>query len=399
MFDQQLTSDQQTVVTGIGRTGSDIVVHGLAGTGKTTLFTGGLITLHDPLYLAPSNKALAILSGKLALAAPGARPNVQTVFAASHKGGKPWTKCVRCDVLLTDNALYVAHRGHALRTGFTRQEEGPSAQYLAARDIIIDEASMVSAADREILERFREPWHRFIYVGDPAQLPPVTGLGMFQQMADRGVLPLHTMTEITRQAAGSPIIQLAHRVRSEQISNPRIIREGFELPEDQVELFEIGAQILCWTNRVRVQMNRKFRQWKWGVDVTDADPRAGDEVYIGMIGGAAMRKGDVAVVLAVESDVDPLMVNLHLSERTTGQVQWVRVERAGFGDPNWLTGGQSNGPARVDYSYCLTVHRAQGSEWENVVLICDVPGNAAPAVVAQWLYTGITRASQTLYLA
>ena len=47
-----------------------------------------------------------------------------------------------------------------------------------------------------------------------------------------------------------------------------------------------------------------------------------------------------------------------------------------------------------DYGYVLTVHKAQGSQWDDVVLFDE--SFAFPDSRARWLYTGITRAAKTL---
>ncbi|MGZ5999644.1 MAG: ATP-binding domain-containing protein, partial [Rhizomicrobium sp.] len=47
-----------------------------------------------------------------------------------------------------------------------------------------------------------------------------------------------------------------------------------------------------------------------------------------------------------------------------------------------------------DYGYVLTVHKAQGSQWDDVVLFDE--SFAFPESRARWLYTGITRAAKTL---
>jgi hypothetical protein len=49
----------------------------------------------------------------------------------------------------------------------------------------------------------------------------------------------------------------------------------------------------------------------------------------------------------------------------------------------------------VDYGYVITCHKAQGSEWENVMIMeyptyMDIKG-------LRWLYTAITRTSKNLY--
>ncbi len=46
------------------------------------------------------------------------------------------------------------------------------------------------------------------------------------------------------------------------------------------------------------------------------------------------------------------------------------------------------------YGYALTVHKAQGSQWDDVVLFDE--SWAFREHGARWLYTGITRAAETL---
>ena len=47
-----------------------------------------------------------------------------------------------------------------------------------------------------------------------------------------------------------------------------------------------------------------------------------------------------------------------------------------------------------DYGYVLTVHKSQGSQWDDVVLFDE--SFAFRETCARWLYTGITRAAKRL---
>jgi exodeoxyribonuclease-5 len=47
-----------------------------------------------------------------------------------------------------------------------------------------------------------------------------------------------------------------------------------------------------------------------------------------------------------------------------------------------------------DFGYVLTVHKAQGSQWDDVVLFDE--SFAFPDNRERWLYTGITRAAKRL---
>ena len=47
-----------------------------------------------------------------------------------------------------------------------------------------------------------------------------------------------------------------------------------------------------------------------------------------------------------------------------------------------------------DYGYVLTVHKAQGSQWDNVLIFDE--SRAFRQEKEKWLYTGITRAAKSL---
>ena len=49
-----------------------------------------------------------------------------------------------------------------------------------------------------------------------------------------------------------------------------------------------------------------------------------------------------------------------------------------------------------DYGYALTVHKSQGSQWDEVVLFDE--SRAFREHRARWLYTGVTRAAKRLVL-
>ncbi|MBU1306438.1 MAG: ATP-binding domain-containing protein, partial [Alphaproteobacteria bacterium] len=46
------------------------------------------------------------------------------------------------------------------------------------------------------------------------------------------------------------------------------------------------------------------------------------------------------------------------------------------------------------FGYCLTVHKAQGSQWDNVYLFDE--SFVFREERARWLYTGITRAAEKI---
>jgi hypothetical protein len=53
---------------------------------------------------------------------------------------------------------------------------------------------------------------------------------------------------------------------------------------------------------------------------------------------------------------------------------------------------------KIKFGYAITGHKAQGSEWKTVFLQCQTHQKALTKDYFRWLYTAITRASDTLYV-
>jgi exodeoxyribonuclease-5 len=65
-----------------------------------------------------------------------------------------------------------------------------------------------------------------------------------------------------------------------------------------------------------------------------------------------------------------------------------------LGDLAALDWNLRKGHDEFDFGYVLTVHKAQGSQWDDVCLFDE--SAAFPESRARWLYTGITRAAKRL---
>ncbi len=69
--------------------------------------------------------------------------------------------------------------------------------------------------------------------------------------------------------------------------------------------------------------------------------------------------------------------------------------------PQFFEGGEGEIPYALrkdsdefDFGYALTVHKAQGSQWDDVALFDEI--FAFREHRARWLYTGVTRAARKL---
>lgn len=136
--------------------------------------------------------------------------------------------------------------------GYVLNHESPVA---TASLLIVDEVSMVNEALGLDVMSFRCP---VLVLGDPFQLPPVEGYGYFT-MQD----PDFMLTDIRRQAKDNPITYLATRVREGKRIKPGKYGDstvhglGYHVSDDYFSSFE---QVLVGTNSTRKSLNVRSRK-------------------------------------------------------------------------------------------------------------------------------------------
>ena len=313
----------------------------------------------------------------------------ETAFAAFTGKAAMVMRSKGCTGAVTIHSLI--YRANEVEEGgaptFTLNQDGPASK---AGLIVIDECSMVDEELGRDLASFGKP---ILVLGDPAQLPPVKGGGYF---TDRD--PDVMLTEIHRQAKGDPILQLAHRAREGlAIEAGRYGQSSVIARGDVTAEMVMGAdQVLVGTNKTRRAYNGRMRQLK-GFD--GVLPVAGDRLVClrnerrkGLTNGglwtvaalAPMRKDFVRMTLAPEDGAGAKSVK-------------VAVHKAFFegleGDLPFPVRRESD---EFDYGYALTVHKAQGSQWDDVLLFDE--SYAFREHRSRWLYTAITRAAKKLTL-
>ena len=268
---------------------------------------------------------------------------------------------------------------------FALNHEGPASR---AGLIVIDECSMVDAELGRDLLSFGKP---VLVLGDPAQLPPVKGGGFFTD-AEPDVM----LTRIHRQAEDDPIIRLSADVREGrglafgQYGETSVVRRG-EIDSGAV----LGVdQVLVGLNRTRRLYNGRMRTL---LGIEEPLPVAGDRLVClrndrakGLINGGlwrvaktqAMRKDFVRMTLKSDDDMG----------RASAKVAVLR---------QFFEGAEAELPYprrresdEFDFGYALTVHKAQGSQWDNVMLFDE--SYAFGENRHRWLYTGVTRAARRL---
>ena len=396
-FSVQLSPDQEVAYKAFRRWWSRLDdrlfrLGGYAGTGKSTLVSLAISELKGKKI------AVAALTGR---AANGIRQKlIQLGIASSNV------------VILTLHALL--YQCFQTSDGRLRWRKKDRATFGHFDLIIVDEASMVGDSMLKHLLSFGVP---VFAVGDHGQLPPVGDAGRLMQTPDVRLEKIH------RQAEGSAIILFS-----------RIVREEGDMPKSPPGRGEVRylrkadlrvvasawyeerkpeeVAFLAWRNGTRVLTNQTLRMVRWGAPAAVGDlPRAGDQViclknafghvFNGMR-GFLDEYGETDDEAYLESKVRFPEENMRFSG-TTSRLFFDRgrmpesfdelEKETGVGVESWEELG-----LLLDYGYCLTVHKAQGSQFDSVGVVREQIASAGPEMFRRWLYTAATRAQNRLVI-
>lgn len=346
LSDDQLQAVQ--VVSDLLDRGQDATLNGAAGTGKSTVIQYLAGQWYDVLVCTPTGKACEVLGRK----------------GIEAKTLHSW--------LYTFKGLDEKQRPKFASKRTTRPAR-----------LIVDEASMLTES---IYREIKSKGIPTLYVGDDAQLPPVHG-----EPPKILSQPDYTLTEIHRQAAGSPIIQLAHQVRSggSIFGHPDIEIQRVT-DSDEIAARVLGGidRVIVRTNKARVVVNQSVRLLLGRKRIL----QAGDEVIcLANDYSCGVLNGQLFTVRQVLSEQHKT-ITAELTPEFEGQSLLVRMLKAQFNSEQRLQA--PSGVGLFDYGWAITGHKAQGSQWNHVgVLPAGLTSDQQ-----RWDYTAVTRAQNTLTL-
>ena len=359
------------------------VISGYAGSGKSTLVKFIVSALQVPedeiVYACFTGKACNVLQQK-------GNKNVSTL----HR-------------------LLYEHFPRADGTFFRRPVED-----IPYSIVVVDEVSMAS---KELIDQLFKYDVYVLALGDPFQLPPINP-------ADDNHLLDHPhvfLDEIHRQAQESEIIRISMDIRAQKPlekfnGNDVKILTGEHLVDG---MYTWADQILCAKNETRIAINNQMREMlgregdpkdgdkviclrnEWGTFDSNGDPLVNGTIgylqnnysrllrYPYFINGG----GSFEVITSdIITETGSKFSDLSLDKRL------ILEGKAGLDTKTkWLLGKNPKTqwmvPMEFTYGYAITVHKAQGSSWDKV-LIMEENFPFGKEEHARWLYTALTRAAQ-----
>ncbi len=291
--------------------------------------------------------------------------------------------------------------------------------------LIADESSMIDERLHDSMMVMAQALGlNVIFLGDLAQLPPVAPPGQrpFNILDPKLYEPTYSadLTEIVRQAQGDPLIQTSFYLRTNQPLEA--MRRLESIPQENLVaeaagVIQRGGAVLVHTNAVRNKLNRAVRKHLgYGDDVYDGEPLVVNKnnYQTNMFNGEIVTfhrwhtvprgpyvvdsrytgaRQDVyfgrAYVQGVEGDEQRVVL---CRDEIFGEIK----EGIGHGAisasaKRWW--GKEDPALHLNFGYSLTVHKSQGSEWNEVLVIFDKV-NVNTLDGRRWAYTAITRSKK-----
>lgn len=401
------------------------VVRGFAGTGKTTLLK----------IVAEELGGLAIVTptGKAALRVREATGQVASTI---HR----WMYTPAVDD----------------RTGFVQFKRKEKVDRPISGLLVIDEASMVDEdLWLELFDACRLHRMNIIAVGDAFQLPPVSEKP-FSLLDDSFPFTEQVMLdEVVRQALENPIIGVSVSIRKGMVDSA-LENIGFVVPskleQEALRLVDNGGALICHTNARRHALNTmvrtgmgydneltdgepllvlkndsqlgvyngeiiEFEKWhdkpRW-CEVSDRYKRANFGINVGKAKITSESIAEEPEILVRGKDGEHYISREYATlalEEIQGKTDTLVGEPSGeypdlpsdhfigMSQPAIASAGSTAGFRRTphlhaNYGYTLTCHKAQGSEWDDVIVGIEPRMNLYRKDTQRWLYTALTRAKE-----
>lgn len=392
------------------------LLKGYAGTGKsfsiTELAKSGALKPSEICFTAPTNKAVKVLRNYL--------------------DGAGLQAC-------TSKTIYSLLGLSLQANGEVKEISKPEepVDLSGYKLIVVDEASMVNRFLFDAIEEAFSDWKvPFLFMGDPAQLPPVGEISSPVFKLENGF----TLTKVLRY--GNAMLDLATAIRNvvdspfpniKIITNPPVHRvmkpEWMNQIEANLELIKSGdAKIIAWRNVKVDEYNLFVRKLIFGKDQAREKWLPTDKIVAtahlkDLDGNTFLKTDEEAEILQIAIGQHPLWPDFEIFNLQclleNGQKKTIRVLTAdgGFHVSNRLNelsmeakGGKKykwkefwelkEAFHEIKHSYAITSHRSQGSSYtKTFVDLEDIMLNRNRPEAFRSLYVACTRQREELWIS
>lgn len=294
--------------------------------------------------------------------------------------------------------------------------------------IIVDEMSMVDIFLMNYLCRAIYNGTKLVLVGDTDQLPSVGPGNVLKDIIESEVITTITLNKIFRQAAQSKIIMNSHRVNDGQsfiskeeieTSNEKYVEDFFYIDENDKNkiLYQVlslsgerlkkfgdydfikNIQIITPTKKGELgtkELNKRLQQEINPPSEYKKEKKFGDSIF---------REGDRIMQIKNnyeiywEKNKKSFESGSGIFNGEFGTIQKIDEKEKNiqikFDDDKiaWYAFSELE---QIEHAYCITVHKAQGSEFDVVIMV--IAPSAPMLLTRNLLYTGMTRAKKLLIM-
>lgn len=324
-------------------------LQGGAGVGKTT--TVGSFVQNIPKYvdvycLAFTHKAKRCIASKLG---GDGRVVVSTIHSFVLANGKPEAPCLRKCVILIDEAS------------------------MLDVELAGDLADVIS-------NKCAEGGYQIIFVGDGSQLPPIGRGELFRHMVDNGD-PRRVLQLLKCYRTDKPDLFEAYQA----IRTGKCPKTSANFHMMSVSTPQIDDRLLSVIRSMESGEQTKFIAWQ-NKDVGKINLMVQEHLLKKrLVGPDRFRHVCTNDVVVYVGDNDGQLTNSLCGKVVTVLARGVKVA--------WETGTITTVThmENILLAYCITVHKSQGSEYDDVCVVCYDVQKMKYCLDRRWLYTAITR--------
>jgi len=287
--------------------------------------------------------------------------------------------------------------------------------------LIVDEASMISGSlFYDFLLLYKHSF-KIILVGDVNQLPPIGYCAFFKQIIKSDKVPVYYLTEnkrILNNAKSSNILLNANGLISKDRDYKKSFLfktgKGFEIIEGEKE---ICFDIIKALKEKGIKMEEITILTPYNKDIDEINKYA-QEIYLKenkvyiygkrkfIIGDRMMQKtniyaeevsvmnGEEGIIKEISSD----HLTIEFNKDKSIDYEWNDDENYKSKDENDENSVKEFLTQNLQNSFCKTIHKSQGSEYNYVIIYLPRNDNSNNFININLLYTGITRTKKTIWL-